>query len=316
LCFFVVTPWQIGVILTANYAFLNYLVLVLALFLLDDAFLASVLPSRWREKLGLTELATFSKQEESGERVGAIETHSILHPDAASVESAPQTRKDLSGKERLRQQLHFAKVSLIAVLFAWLFYASTLEMIWMILPGLPLPTAPVVALEPLRIAERYGLFAVMTPARYEIEFQGSNDGKTWVAYPFRFKPQDVRRAPGIYAPYQPRFDWNLWFASLGEWRANPMVPRTEKHLLQGDVDVLALFAANPFPDKPPKQVHAVLWQYWFTTMEEKRATGVWWRREFKGLYAPTLELEPNGKLGIVDFPSGAEPPAPEPEPQE
>jgi hypothetical protein len=189
-------------------------------------------------------------------------------------------------------------------------------MIWMILPGLPLPTAPVVALEPLRIAERYGLFAVMTPARYEIEFQGSNDGKTWVAYPFRFKPQDVRRAPGIYAPYQPRFDWNLWFASLGEWRANPMVPRTEKHLLQGDADVLALFAANPFPDKPPRQVRAVLWQYWFTTMEEKRATGVWWRREFKGLYAPTLELEPNGKLGIVDFPSGAEPPAPEPEPQE
>jgi hypothetical protein len=316
LCFFVVTPWQIGVILTANYAFLNYLVLVLALFLLDDAFLAGVLPARWREKLGLTELATFSKQEESGERVGAIETHSILHPDAASVESAPQTRKDLSGKERLRQQLHFAKVSLIAVLFAWLFYTSTLEMIWMILPGLPLPTAPVVALEPLRIAERYGLFAVMTPARYEIEFQGSNDGKTWVAYPFRFKPQDVRRAPGIYAPYQPRFDWNLWFASLGEWRANPMVPRTEKHLLQGDADVLALFGANPFPDKPPRQVRAVLWQYWFTTMEEKRATGVWWRREFKGLYAPTLELEPNGKLGIVDFPSGAEPPAPEPEPQE
>jgi hypothetical protein len=95
-----------------------------------------------------------------------------------------------------------------------------------------------------------------------------------------------------------------------------MVPRTEKHLLQGDADVLALFAANPFPDKPPRQVRAVLWQYWFTTMEEKRATGVWWRREFKGLYAPTLELEPNGKLGIVDFPSGAEPPAPEPEPQE
>ena len=28
-CFFIVTPWQIGVILTANYTFLNYLVLVL-----------------------------------------------------------------------------------------------------------------------------------------------------------------------------------------------------------------------------------------------------------------------------------------------
>jgi hypothetical protein len=308
------------VILTANYAFLNYLVLVLALFLLDDAFLTHLLPMRWREKLGLTTLAATPKQEVIAPSFGAIETHSILQPDAMPVESAPLTKKDqdLTGKERLWQQLHFAKVALIAVLFAWLFYASTLEMIWMILPGLPLPTAPVVALAPLRIAERYGLFAVMTPARYEIEFQGSNDGKTWIAYPFRFKPQDVRKAPGIYAPYQPRFDWNLWFASLGEWRANPIVPRTEKHLLQGDADVLALFAGNPSSDKPPKQVRAVLWQYWFTTMAEKHATGLWWRREFKGLYAPTLELELNGKLGIVDFPSGAEPRAPEPEaePQE
>src|SRR5206468_9398810 len=30
-----------------------------------------------------------------------------------------------------------------------------------------------------RIANRYGLFAVMTEARYEIEFQGTRDGVTW-----------------------------------------------------------------------------------------------------------------------------------------
>ena len=29
ICFFIVTPWEIGVILTANYTFLNYLVLAL-----------------------------------------------------------------------------------------------------------------------------------------------------------------------------------------------------------------------------------------------------------------------------------------------
>ena len=32
-CFFIVTPWQIPVILTANYTFLNYLVLVLGFLL-------------------------------------------------------------------------------------------------------------------------------------------------------------------------------------------------------------------------------------------------------------------------------------------
>ena len=56
--------------------------------------------------------------------------------------------------------------------------------------------APVVALEPFRIAESYGLFAVMTRGRYEIEFQGSNDGSNWTAYPFRYKPQDPRKAAG------------------------------------------------------------------------------------------------------------------------
>ena len=81
--------------------------------------------------------------------------------------------------------------------------------------------APARLLSPFRIGESYGLFAVMTRARYEIEFQGTLDGKTWVAYPFRYKPQDPYAAPGIYAPYQPRFDWDLWFASLDDSRSGP-----------------------------------------------------------------------------------------------
>ncbi len=112
----------------------------------------------------------------------------------------------------------------------------------------PLPTEPVAALEPFRIANRYGLFGIMTRGRYEIEFQGSDDGKNWVAYPFRYKPQDLSQPPGIYAPYQPRFDWNLWFASLGSWQEYPIVPKTEVLLLSNDSDVLNLFATNPFPE--------------------------------------------------------------------
>ncbi len=46
--FFVITPWQIGIILTSNYAFLNYLVLVLGFLLLDDKFLERFLPQRLR----------------------------------------------------------------------------------------------------------------------------------------------------------------------------------------------------------------------------------------------------------------------------
>ena len=59
----------------------------------------------------------------------------------------------------------------------WIFYVTTVQMVWMLFPRVPLPTSPVAALEPFRIANRYGLFAVMTRGRYEIEFQGSNDGR-------------------------------------------------------------------------------------------------------------------------------------------
>ncbi|MGB8323622.1 MAG: lipase maturation factor family protein [Candidatus Acidiferrum sp.] len=274
ICFFIVTPWQIGVILTANYAFLNYLVLALGIFLLDDRFVAQCLPSRWK---------------------------AILPVEAASAETAQKVETP-EQPAQWRRQFKLAGMAVTAVILMWLFYASTVQMLWMLWRDLPLPVSPVVALEPFRVAERYGLFAVMTPARYEIEFQGTDDGQHWLAYPFRFKPQDPSKAPGIYAPYQPRFDWNLWFASLGGWRANPMVPRTEERLLSNDKNVLSLFAFNPFPNGPPRQMRAVLWQYWFTSMAEKRVQGMWWRRQYLGLYAPELEYEPNGKTGVVEWP--------------
>src|SRR5580704_4120029 len=49
-CFVIVTALQAGIILTANYTFLNYLVLSLGILLLDDGYLIRVLPRRWRGK--------------------------------------------------------------------------------------------------------------------------------------------------------------------------------------------------------------------------------------------------------------------------
>jgi len=234
-CFFIVTPWQFGVILSANYTFLNYLVLILGFLLLDDRFV-------------------------------------------------------------------LLKLSTTAVILSWIFYATTAQLIWMF-SALPLPMTPVAVLEPFRIANRYGLFGVMTRGRYEIEFQGSEDGKNWVPYPFRYKPQDTNARPGIYAPYQPRFDWNLWFASLGSWQDYPIVTNTEVRLLSNDKDVLNLFRSNPFPHEPPREVRAVVWQYWFTTMSEKKTQGLWWRRKFLGLYAPTIERQADGTIRGLEAPA-------------
>jgi lipase maturation factor 1 len=302
-CFFIVTPWQIGVILTANYTFLNYLVLVLGFLLVDDRFLIQFIPPRWRHLIPTQAPAT---AEATPAPVESFDAQSILHTNPADNTAPAQQAPPPSRAERLRYYLVSFKQALTAVMLGWIFYSSTLLMLWMLWPELPLPGSPITALEPFRIADRYGLFARMTRGRYEIEFQGSMDGQNWVTYPFGYKPQDVHKPPRIYAPYQPRFDWNLWFASLGGWRADPIVPRTEERLLAGDADVLALFAANPFPQGPPRQVRAVLWQYWFSTAEEKRTQGLWWRREYLGLYAPTLEREPDGRIAVLEWPTAPE----------
>jgi len=226
-------------------------------------------------------------------------------PGASGKLPAEQLEADGIGRQpqsRIRKQWKKLKLSLTALVLSWIFYATTVELIWMFV-AIPLPTEPLTALEPFRIANRYGLFGIMTRGRYEIEFQGSADGKTWVAYPFRYKPQDVNRPPGIYAPYQPRFDWNLWFASLGSWRDYPIVTNTEIRLLTNDRDVLALFEKNPFPREAPREVRAVLWQYWFTTTSLKRTQGLWWRREYLGLYAPTIERESDGSNRAVEYPT-------------
>jgi hypothetical protein len=152
----------------------------------------------------------------------------------------------------------------------------------------PVWLAPAVALArelaPLRSVNGYGLFAVMTTTRPEIRVEGSDDGVTWKAYRFKYKPGDVTARPRFVAPYQPRLDWQMWFAALGTARTTPWFMNFCERLLQGSPDVLALLAGNPFPDHPPRYIRAELDEYRFTDIPTRRATGAWWTSTPKGEY--------------------------------
>src|SRR5271154_7215395 len=66
-CFFIVTPFETSIIATANYTFLNYLVLLLGVLLLDDRFLEWVLPLRLRELIhGKSPMASPDAAERTG----------------------------------------------------------------------------------------------------------------------------------------------------------------------------------------------------------------------------------------------------------
>jgi predicted DCC family thiol-disulfide oxidoreductase YuxK len=145
-------------------------------------------------------------------------------------------------------------------------------------------------LQPFRTVNSYGLFAVMTTERREIVVEGSNDGTNWLAYEFKFKPGDVNRRPEFVEPFQPRLDWQMWFAALGNYQGNPWFEDFCERLLQGSPDVLALLEKNPFLQKPPSYIRAEFYDYRFTTFAERRATGAWWKRELIGEYLPPVSL--------------------------
>jgi hypothetical protein len=159
----------------------------------------------------------------------------------------------------------------------------------------PIVRAVAEAVGPTRSFNDYGLFAVMTVERPELIIEGSDDRSDWRAYELPFKPGDLSRRPRWAAPYQPRLDWQLWFAALSPPDDNPWVGKLCELLLRGDPAVLGLFARNPFPDHPPRYMRVVRYKYEFTSSEERARTGNWWRRTPLDFYITPVALTDDPK---------------------
>ncbi|MDD4931863.1 MAG: lipase maturation factor family protein [Methylacidiphilaceae bacterium] len=155
---------------------------------------------------------------------------------------------------------------------------------------------------PFRSVNDYGAFAVMTTRRLEIVIEGSRDGVSWLPYPFRWKPGELRKMPAFVAPYQPRLDWQMWFAALNGPERTPWFPRLVLRLLEGSPEVAALFASNPFPGSAPTYVRALLYDYRFSSWAELQHTGSWWQRYLLGVYLPPSAMRrpsPEGEVQAV-----------------
>lgn len=144
---------------------------------------------------------------------------------------------------------------------------------------------------PFHLVNRYGIFAMMTKDRYEIVIEGSEDGQIWKEYLFKYKPSEITRRPRRISPYQPRIDWQVWFLPFSDFEVEEWFQNFLAHLLKGTPEVLKLLRLNPFPDKPPQYLIVSLYDYKFSSFEEKRAYGWWWKRELVGRYTPRLSLK-------------------------
>lgn len=61
-------------------------------------------------------------------------------------------------------------------------------------------------------------------------------------------------------------------------------------LLQGSKPVGKLLRYNPYPDTPPKYIRVQFYSYEYTTWQERKETGNWWKRKNIGMYATKMEL--------------------------
>jgi len=146
---------------------------------------------------------------------------------------------------------------------------------------------------PLHLVNTYGAFGHVTKQRYEIVLQGTNDdpddaNATWHTYRFKGKPTDPSARPPQWAPYHLRLDWQMWFAAMTPYHANPWFIVFVKKLLDGQPDVLKLLHHDPFGGDPPRYLRALWYHYRFTTPEEKRETGQWWKRRYVSEYLPVV----------------------------
>jgi len=145
--------------------------------------------------------------------------------------------------------------------------------------------------DPFDLVNTYGAFGTVGRERNEVILQGTADAVPeasahWVDYEFPCKPGDVMRRPCVVSPYQPRLDWQMWFAAMEDPRQQPWLIQLVAKLLETDPGALSLLANDHFRDHPPRYIRAELYRFEFTRLGE--GSKAWWRRSRIAAYLPPL----------------------------
>jgi hypothetical protein len=146
--------------------------------------------------------------------------------------------------------------------------------------------------DPLNLVNTYGAFGTVGEQRYNVVFEGTMDDNpdstaNWKPYIYRGLPVELNKRPPQIAPYQLHLDWQMWFASMSSPDDYPWTLNLIWKLLHNDANAVNLFKENPFPNKPPKYIRAVLYEYSFVKPNNK---GIWWSRKSLGNWLSPLSV--------------------------
>lgn len=147
--------------------------------------------------------------------------------------------------------------------------------------------------DPLDLVNTYGAFGSVGEERLNVVFEGTDENDTsenanWKPYLYKGLPVLLDKRPPQIAPYHLRLDWQMWFASMSSPDQYPWTLHLEWKLLHNDAGAISLFANNPFPNRPPKYIKAVLYHYSFAPPGSN--SNLWWKRENLGYWIPPLSV--------------------------
>lgn len=267
------TALQVGIQLTSNFGWLNTASIGLGLLLLDDQMVRGAV-----ERLGLG-------------RLGAWVTTTTTSGGGGG-RPAPAAWRRYGLGVALWGHFYLTLYS-----FARICGVASTD-IPRVLAG------PVGVLREFRSTNGYHLYAKFEAVRYHVEFIGSNDGgKTWRTYPYKYIPQREDQICGFIAPWFARFEATMEIEVLSG-RKSPLLSAVAGHLLVRNPRVMALFAGDPFADRPATMVRMRGYRLAFTDWKTRRETGRYWRREAAGDYLPMLLVDGQGQIAEASLAAG------------
>jgi hypothetical protein len=156
--------------------------------------------------------------------------------------------------------------------------------------------------DPLDLVNTYGAFGTVGKERLNVIFEGTmdenpGDSAEWKPYIYRGLPVRLDKRPPQIAPYQLHLDWQMWFASMATADEYPWTLNLVWKLLHNDPNAVNLFAENPFPNKPPRYIRAVLYHYSFA--KPGNAEGLWWNREKVSTWLPPLSVNDTNLIDLM-----------------
>lgn len=245
--------FQFFLILSGNLAFINWITIVPFLAVFDDSFWRKILP-------------------------GFI------------VRASDRARKEAVREHAQEDRAHFTP----SVIFAAIVLLLSIPVVLNLFSPRQLMNS---SFNQFHLVNTYGAFGSVGEERRELVVAGTSDEEigedtVWHEYEFKAKPTDTKRGLPIIAPYQPRVDWQIWFAAMSRPDYEPWLLTFVGKLLQNNAAAISLIEQNPFPDAPPTYIKIDLYKYEFVPpWQRDELDGAVWKRTYLGPWLPPATLQ-------------------------